>query len=163
MKTSGLPEMLSMRVLSPRIEPPLRSDEGSMASTASLCRSEVTMLPMASMKVDLPAPGTPVMPMRTDFPACDDLLRLRVMGGVVAFDERDGLRQGGDVAREDAFDVFVGRKPPLLAAREVRAYDRLVFNAFRDVERRVVMGICVLFFVMVYLREGHGAIYLIFR
>ena len=125
MKTSGLPEMLSMRVLSPRIEPPLRSDEGSMASTASLC--------------------------------------LRVMGGVVAFDERDGLRQGGDVAREDAFDVFVGRKPPLLAAREVRAYDRLVFNAFRDVERRVVMGICVLFFVMVYLREGHGAIYLIFR
>lgn len=84
------------------------------------------------------------------------------MGGVVAFDERDGLRQGGDVAREDALDVFVGRKPPLLAAREVRAYDRLVFNAFGDVERRVVMGICVLFFVMVYLREGHGAIYLIF-
>ena len=70
MKTSGLPEMLSMRVLSPRIEPPLRSDEGSMASTASLCRSEVTMLPTASMKVDFPAPGTPVMPMRTDFPAC---------------------------------------------------------------------------------------------
>ena len=69
MKTSGLPEMLSMRVLSPRIEPPLRSDEGSMASTASLCRSEVTMLPMASMKVDLPAPGTPVMPMRTECPA----------------------------------------------------------------------------------------------
>lgn len=94
--------------------------------------------------------------------AFDDLLRLRVMGGVVAFDERDGLRQGGDVAREDALDVFVGRKPPLLAAREVRAYDRLVFNAFGDVERRVVMGICVLFFVMVYLREGHGAIYLIF-
>ena len=69
-KTEGLLQMLSMRVLSPRIEPPLRSDEGSMASTASLWRSPATMLPMASMKVDLPAPGTPVMPMRTDFPAC---------------------------------------------------------------------------------------------
>ena len=69
MKTSGLAEMLSIRVLSPRIEPPLRSELGSMASTASLWRSEVTMLPIASMKVDLPAPGTPVMPMRTDRPA----------------------------------------------------------------------------------------------
>ncbi len=69
MKTFGLVEMLSMRVLSPRMEPPLRSDEGSIASTANLCLSEVTMLPMASMKVDLPAPGTPVMPMRTDRPA----------------------------------------------------------------------------------------------
>ena len=69
MKTSGLAEMLSMRVLSPKIEPPLRSELGSMASTASLWRSEVTMLPIASMKVDLPAPGTPVMPMRTDRPA----------------------------------------------------------------------------------------------
>ena len=42
--------------------------------------------------------------------AFDDLLRLRVMVGVVAFDERDGLRQGGDVAREDALDVFVRSK-----------------------------------------------------
>ena len=59
MKTLGLDEMLSMRVLSPRIEPPLRSDEGSMASTASLWRSEVTMLPTASMKVDLPVREPP--------------------------------------------------------------------------------------------------------
>ncbi len=68
MKTSGLFVMLSMRVLSPRIEPPLRSELGSMASTARRWRNEVTMLPTASMKVDLPAPGTPVMPMRTDRP-----------------------------------------------------------------------------------------------
>ncbi len=34
--TSGLLQMLSMRVLSPRIEPPLRSELGSIASTASL-------------------------------------------------------------------------------------------------------------------------------
>ena len=68
-KTWGLVEMLSMRVLSPRIEPPLRSELGSMASTASLCRREVTIPPTASMKVDLPAPGTPVMPMRIERPA----------------------------------------------------------------------------------------------
>ena len=68
MKTSGLEEMLSMRVLSPRMEPPLRSELGSMASTANRWPSEVTMFPIASMKVDFPAPGTPVMPMRTEFP-----------------------------------------------------------------------------------------------
>lgn len=59
MKTLGLDEMLSMRVLSPRIEPPLRSELGSMASTASLCLSEVTILPTASMKVDFRLPGRP--------------------------------------------------------------------------------------------------------
>ena len=68
MKTSGLEEMLSMRVLSPRIDPPLRSELGSMARTASRWPSEVTMPPMASMKVDLPAPGTPVMPTRIELP-----------------------------------------------------------------------------------------------
>ena len=69
MKMSGLDDMLSMRVLSPRIEPPLRSELGSMASTARRWCSDTTMLPTASMNVDLPAPGTPVMPMRTDRPA----------------------------------------------------------------------------------------------
>ncbi len=132
-----------------------------MASTASLWRSEVTMLPTASMKVDLPAPGTP---RDTDAhrasgvgqAALDDLLRLRIVGRIRRLDERDGLRKGGDVAREDARDILVGGERALLAPREVRTYDRLVFNTFSDVERRVVVRVRILFFVVVYFRERHG-------
>ena len=59
----------SMRVLSPRIEPPPRLDDGSMASTASERPCSRRDSPKRSMKVDLPTPGTPVMPSRTDLPA----------------------------------------------------------------------------------------------
>ncbi len=45
--------------------------DGSTLSTASRSpRSRVTCIPSASMKVLLPTPGTPVMPMRRDFPVC---------------------------------------------------------------------------------------------
>ena len=57
-----------MRVLSPRIEPPVRVDDGSTASTATLWPLPVSMLPSASMVVDLPTPGAPVMPTRTALP-----------------------------------------------------------------------------------------------
>jgi hypothetical protein len=57
-----------MRVLSPRIEPPLRFEEGSTASTATLWPWSIRCRPKASMKVDLPTPGTPEMPSRTDLP-----------------------------------------------------------------------------------------------
>ena len=69
MNARGLATSVSIRVLSPRIEPPLRSELGSMASTASLWSSPVTSPPIASMNVDLPAPGTPVIPIRTERPA----------------------------------------------------------------------------------------------
>ena len=95
--------------------------------------------------------------------ALDDLLRLRVVRRVVGLDERDGLRKGGDVAGENALDVLVGRELRLLAAREVRVYDRLIFNAFGDVQSRVVVHVGVLFFVMVYLGERHVVICLIYR
>ena len=59
----------SMRVLSPRMLPLVRSDEGSMASTASLPPySRSTCMPNSSMLVDLPAPGTPLMPTRMLLP-----------------------------------------------------------------------------------------------
>ncbi len=48
-----------MRVLSPRIEPPARLDEGSTASTASRRPRSISFRPKASMKVDLPTPGRP--------------------------------------------------------------------------------------------------------
>ncbi|MNE58830.1 hypothetical protein D3C80_1538860 [compost metagenome] len=41
---------------------------GSMASTASFRPSAIRCIPKDSMKVLLPTPGTPVMPMRSDFP-----------------------------------------------------------------------------------------------
>jgi len=58
----------SMRVLSPRMEPPDTDDDGSTASTASFLPCSINQTPRASMKVDLPAPGTPEMPMRMVLP-----------------------------------------------------------------------------------------------
>ncbi len=57
-----------MRVLSPRIEPPEILDDGSMASTATLCPASIRYWPKDSMKVDLPTPGGPEMPRRIDLP-----------------------------------------------------------------------------------------------
>ncbi len=54
-----------MRVLSPRIEPPERADEGSTASTATRNPCPVSISPNASMKVDLPTPGVPESPIRS--------------------------------------------------------------------------------------------------
>ncbi len=68
MKAFGSWPSRAMRVLSPRIEPPVRVDEGSTASTATLCPASVRYVPSASIVVDLPAPGAPVMPSRTAFP-----------------------------------------------------------------------------------------------
>ena len=53
-----------MRVLSPRMLPPVRVDDGSTARTATRVPLAVSSLPRASMNVDFPAPGTPVTPMR---------------------------------------------------------------------------------------------------
>ena len=51
------------------MEPPVRVDDGSTASTATwwLC-SSISLMPIALMKVDLPAPGTPEMPTRNALP-----------------------------------------------------------------------------------------------
>ena len=53
-----------MRVLSPRIEPPLRALDGSTASTATRWPASTRCRPSASMNVDLPTPGAPLMPTR---------------------------------------------------------------------------------------------------
>ncbi len=68
-KASGRLERSAMRVRSPRMEPPVLDELGSTASTATLwwC-SVMSLTPMASMNVDLPAPGTPEMPTRNAFP-----------------------------------------------------------------------------------------------
>ncbi|PWC75614.1 hypothetical protein TSH64_12310 [Azospirillum sp. TSH64] len=68
MKAAGSRDRSTIRVLSPKIEPPVRCDDGSTASTATLCPSPMTCSPNASMKVDLPTPGTPEMPSRTELP-----------------------------------------------------------------------------------------------
>ena len=54
----------SIRVLSPRIDPPVTDDEGSTASTATRRPLSIRYSPSASMNVDLPTPGTPEMPTR---------------------------------------------------------------------------------------------------
>ena len=70
MKAWSVRDSSVIRVLSPRIEPPVRRDEGSTASTATRLPRATRCSPNASMKVDLPTPGTPEMPSRIDLPEC---------------------------------------------------------------------------------------------
>ena len=50
--------------------PPVRAEDGSTASTATRWPAAVRLLPRVSMKVDLPTPGTPLMPTRCAEPVC---------------------------------------------------------------------------------------------
>ena len=59
----------SILVLSPNILPFERSLLGSIANTANLWPCFNKCIPKESIEVLFPAPGTPVIPMRTDFPA----------------------------------------------------------------------------------------------
>src|SRR6516162_2955267 len=68
MKAFGSLASRAMRVLSARIDPPVRREDGSTASTATLRAFVVNMLPSALISVDLPTPGAPVMPTRTALP-----------------------------------------------------------------------------------------------
>ena len=64
MNALGSRESCSIRVLSPRIEPPERALDGSTARTATRRPCAVSMVPKLSMKVDFPTPGVPDMPIR---------------------------------------------------------------------------------------------------
>ena len=70
MKAFGSTDSRAIRVLSPRIEPPVRAEDGSTASTATLWPVSIRYMPSASMVVDLPTPGEPVMPTRIAWPVC---------------------------------------------------------------------------------------------
>jgi hypothetical protein len=51
-----------IRTRSPSSDPPETFDDGSTASTATRCPCSMRCMPSASIVVDLPTPGTPVMP-----------------------------------------------------------------------------------------------------
>ena len=64
------------------------------------------------MNVDLPEPGTPVMPTRCESPAWgkqaqQHLLRQLLMLAVGRLDERDGPSERGAIAGTDTVDVGV--------------------------------------------------------
>ena len=82
-------------------------EDGSTASTATLWPLPVSNVPSASMVVDLPAPGAPVMPSRTALPvsgssSCTSKCAGFAVIGALALDQRDGARQRGAVAGADA-------------------------------------------------------------
>jgi len=54
--------------LSPNILPLDCCEVGSIASTATFFPMDVRNVPKASMKVLLPTPGTPVIPIRIELP-----------------------------------------------------------------------------------------------
>ncbi len=101
-----------MRVLSPRIEPPVRVDDGSTASTATRKPCEVSSVPNASMNVDLPTPGTPLMPIRRARAAVREEFGQQLLGhepvlGLRRLDEGDGAGHEGPLAVEDALHIGV--------------------------------------------------------
>src|ERR1700686_1661349 len=97
-KAFGSADRRAMRVLSARIDPPVRLEEGSTASTATLRPCAVRKLPSASMVVDLPTPGVPVMPTRTALPVAGSTLVI----GAPALHQRGGARYDGALAGPDA-------------------------------------------------------------
>src|SRR3954453_20776301 len=62
MKAAGSTASRDMRVLSPRVEPPDRGDDGSTASTATFEPDAVRSTPDWSMKVDFATPGAARLP-----------------------------------------------------------------------------------------------------
>ena len=54
---SGLAASFAIRVLSPRMLPPVRVDDGSTASTATRCPASISRLPSASMNARLADAG----------------------------------------------------------------------------------------------------------
>ena len=76
-KAAGKLLRVGMRVLSPRMAPPDDLEEGSIANTATLWPSLTISQPKASMRLDLPAPGGPEMPIRKASPGGGDV----VLGG----------------------------------------------------------------------------------
>ena len=79
-KAKGCCESFSIRVLSPRIDPPVDLEDGSIAyrpsfsqmltSTASFSPKPQICMPSLSMSEDFPAPGDPQNPTRIDLSCC---------------------------------------------------------------------------------------------
>ena len=72
-----------MRVLSARIDPPVRRDDGSTASTATLRPCLVSMVLSVSIIFDSPTPGELVMPTRTALPVVGNELVAPVRPGEI--------------------------------------------------------------------------------
>jgi hypothetical protein len=122
-----------MRVLSPRMLPPVTSLEGSTASTATLCPASTSFMPRASTKVLLPAPGVPVTPRRIDLP---DLGRRasrtrrevsRWRGLVLSIREKASVVVlGGDDAADDDQDVLAADQFGQFGGHVASGHERLV-------------------------------------
>ena len=67
---SGDDHAKMFRVACALAEPPVRAEDGSTASTATLWPCSIRNMPSASIVVDLPTPGEPVMPTRMALPVC---------------------------------------------------------------------------------------------
>ena len=64
-KAFSFTDNVGIRVLSPSMDPPLTTELGSTVSTATEWPRLIMCPPSVSMKVDLPAPGGPVIPIRS--------------------------------------------------------------------------------------------------
>ena len=96
-----------MRVLSPRIEPPVRVEDGSTASTATLwpCAGEISAERVDGGRLAGAGRAGDAEPHRLAGQRQQFLhqkVRLLAMVGALALDQRDGARQRRAVAGADA-------------------------------------------------------------
>ena len=138
-----------MRVLSPRMLPPVRFELGSMASTATRWPAAVRCVPRASMNVDLPTPGTPVMPDPAGAAGAgsrpgEQLLGERLVIGARGLDERDRPGDLGPVLRADAglqlVDVRQRAHPARLRATPAASRFEMCAAALSNLESRRSAG-----------------------
>ena len=126
MNARSLRESSFMRVLSPSTEPPVIALDGSTASTATRWPSSIRRKPSASISVDLPTPGEPVMPMRSALARArqqlrHDLARECLVIGSGGLGERDGFGKqppvGGAHARDEPLSFAQALVATVRAAR----------------------------------------------
>src|ERR1700722_8975469 len=98
MKALSAAASRAMRVLSARIEPPVRAEEGSTASTATRWPAPVRYVPIASTVVDLPTPGAA----RAGQEIRHQRARRLLVIGALRLDQRDRAREHGALAGADA-------------------------------------------------------------
>ena len=109
MKTWRSSRCSDMRMRSPRIAPPDTGDEGSTASTATRRSATRSCRISAEVRVDLPAPGAPVMPMTWARPGCDHTAAATSAGAESA---SDSSRARAATSPREAFSYSAAAQPP---------------------------------------------------
>ena len=77
------------------------------------------------------------------------------MVGVVALDERNSLRENGDIGSQNTAHIVINRQTRATLADKIWIDNRLIVNAFGNAQCAIMMHIAMLLLVMFNLGKGH--------